>query len=153
MKSYLYVGSLRNQILKINTKQITTLIIMSTLLMLIKHHHSNFTENVATILDECGFLIPLPKTLTCLRTLLTVSINWSVSANSKMHYCPDGALVDDHAPGREALLQKGAGIRRQRWSGVVLFQTGNRCTGLHEVWCGRQWWCCATRGSCMWFCV
>lgn len=37
--------------------------------------------------------------------------------------------MDDHAPGRRGtFFRKGAGIRGQRWSGVVLFQTGNRCT-------------------------
>lgn len=33
------------------------------------------------------------------------------------------------------------------WSGALPNRKQVHC--LHEVWCGRQWWCCATRGSCM----
>lgn len=145
-KATFYVGSLRNQILKINMKSKVTLIRLYYYMLITQYS----LQKMATIW-EVGFLIPLPKTLTCLKILLTVSINWSVSANSKMfltlsRMVPWWTIM--HLAGEALFFRKRTGILEQRWV-VVLFQTGKQVHCLHEVWCGRQWWCCATRGSCM----
>lgn len=77
-KATFYAGSLRNQILKKHMKTKVTLTHLHYSMLITQYS----LQKMATIW-ELGFLILLPKTLTCLKILLTESINWSVSANSK----------------------------------------------------------------------